>query len=377
MATYFKEVFGDMLPPILTNKNITDLPSPEQLKYKILIKGKRIHTESVEEEDEDYEESSEYNLNSPVSSPITNSKTPKEVKEKDSKNSKDVGMVPPKNKTVPKSKLAKELSDLMYLSAVGFKGFESVSGVPYEMSSFGESKCFKLIEKHGGAMIQYNIKQFSRTYPKGKRVDSSNYNPVPAWTCGCQMVALNYQTPSEPMFIQRGKFKDNGSCGYLLKPPSLLSTVLKWNPKRIPESMPDRKFKHLTVEVLSARKLPKSGVIDSSKSVEVSINPFVVLEMHGVPDDNRTFKTATIVDNGFNPNWNEKFEFPISYSPLAILLIVVNDSTTLGFGRIGHYSVPVHSIQTGYRMVPLLDDNTDSKKIPNANLLCKFSLVQV
>lgn len=34
----------------------------------------------------------------------------------------------------------------------------------------------------------------SRIYPKGTRMDSSNYNPQPFWNVGCQMVALNYQT---------------------------------------------------------------------------------------------------------------------------------------------------------------------------------------
>ena len=34
----------------------------------------------------------------------------------------------------------------------------------------------------------------SRIYPKGTRMDSSNYSPQPFWNAGCQMVALNYQT---------------------------------------------------------------------------------------------------------------------------------------------------------------------------------------
>lgn len=40
----------------------------------------------------------------------------------------------------------------------------------------------------------YNKRQMSRIYPKGTRVDSSNYSPQPFWNVGCQMVALNYQT---------------------------------------------------------------------------------------------------------------------------------------------------------------------------------------
>lgn len=34
----------------------------------------------------------------------------------------------------------------------------------------------------------------SRIYPKGTRIDSSNYSPQLFWNVGCQMVALNYQT---------------------------------------------------------------------------------------------------------------------------------------------------------------------------------------
>lgn len=41
---------------------------------------------------------------------------------------------------------------------------------------------------------RYNKNQLSRIYPKGTRVDSSNYMPQLFWNVGCQMVALNFQT---------------------------------------------------------------------------------------------------------------------------------------------------------------------------------------
>lgn len=37
----------------------------------------------------------------------------------------------------------------------------------------------------------------SRIYPKGTRMDSSNYMPQMFWNAGCQMVALNFQTMGE------------------------------------------------------------------------------------------------------------------------------------------------------------------------------------
>lgn len=41
----------------------------------------------------------------------------------------------------------------------------------------------------------------SRIYPKGTRMDSSNYMPQMFWNVGCQMVALNFQTMGECLIV--------------------------------------------------------------------------------------------------------------------------------------------------------------------------------
>ena len=41
----------------------------------------------------------------------------------------------------------------------------------------------------------------------------------PCRNYGLQVVALNYQTSDLEMQINRGRFRDNGGCGYLLRPP--------------------------------------------------------------------------------------------------------------------------------------------------------------
>ena len=115
------------------------------------------------------------------------------------------------------------------------------------MFSFGECKAGKLCTnnkctrcellgiKHSlrssYCVYQYNIisgliahmlacteRQLVRTYPKGTRVDSSNYDPLVMWRCGIQMVALNYQYPDTYMHLNQGFFRLNGGCGYILKP---------------------------------------------------------------------------------------------------------------------------------------------------------------
>ena len=51
-------------------------------------------------------------------------------------------------------------------------------------------------------MLACSEQQLIRTYPKGVRFDSSNYSPIPMWTCGMQLVALNWQYPGTSSAIQ-------------------------------------------------------------------------------------------------------------------------------------------------------------------------------
>lgn len=47
---------------------------------------------------------------------------------------------------------------------------------------------------------------------QGTRFDSSNFDPILPWLAGCQLVALNYQTVTEPMMVNVAKFRENGVC---------------------------------------------------------------------------------------------------------------------------------------------------------------------
>ena len=86
-------------------------------------------------------------------------------------------------------KISPKLSKLVnYIEAVHFPGFEA-EGKFYQMSSFGESKSFKIFEDPEKApdFVRYNSRQISRIYPGAKRQDSSNLKPLAAWNTGCQI----------------------------------------------------------------------------------------------------------------------------------------------------------------------------------------------
>lgn len=78
--------------------------------------------------------------------------------------------------------------------------------------------------------IRHNVEKLSRIYPAGIRTDSSNYNPVPLWNAGCQMVALNFQTACSDMDLNQGRFQVNGKSGYILKPSFMRDAGTDFDP---------------------------------------------------------------------------------------------------------------------------------------------------
>jgi hypothetical protein len=112
----------------------------------------------------------------------------------------------------------------------------------------------------------YNLHHMTRTYPAGARVDSSNYHPVLAWAMGCQMVALNFQTSDTPLLLNDGRFRQNGGCGYVLKPQAVLGEAERQPPM------------NLKIRVLSGTCLPKPD----GETVGETIDPYVTLSIHDV-----------------------------------------------------------------------------------------------
>jgi phosphatidylinositol phospholipase C beta len=122
------------------------------------------------------------------------------------------------------SKVNQMLSDLiLYCESVPFESFAHSKSTHSctQMSSFSEKKAFGLAETQGKDWFHHNIKHLSRIYPNGLRFDSSNYDPMPLWSSGCQLVALNYQTPDVYLQLNRAMFERNGGVGYVLKPKPL------------------------------------------------------------------------------------------------------------------------------------------------------------
>ncbi|XP_064396880.1 1-phosphatidylinositol 4,5-bisphosphate phosphodiesterase delta-1-like isoform X2 [Halichondria panicea] len=260
----------------------------------------------------------------------------------------------PKKKIKLNSKLSKCVNYVQSVHFPGIEGYDGVSPAPgkcWQMSSFGESTATKLSKESAVRYVTYNKVQVSRTYPKGSRVDSSNYDPTPMWNAGCQIVALNYQTPGKAMDLNEGKFRDNGGCGYLLKPAIMREDLSRFDHNQRSVHFSGFTPKVITVKVISGQKLPKPG----DKKGEI-IDPYVVLQVVGAECDNQKFRSKTVNDNGFNPRWSDQsFQMQVRFPELAVLRVKVMDEDwgPNADDFIGSYTLPLNCLVPGYRHVHL------------------------
>ena len=243
---------------------------------------------------------------------------------------------------------------------------ESIMNPTHHMHSFSENKVRSLSRKTDRyEWTIYNQSHCSRTYPAGSRVDSSNYLPILPWSVGCQMVALNFQTNDQALRLNDGRFRENGGCGYVLKPSSLLKMQEPTTSPRVPLK--------LSIRVVSGACLPKP----KEQKAEECIDPYVKVVLYdvknGYKDTVTSFNTNVVYNNGFFPIWNEdKFTFSVENSSVAMLQLSVYDKDVLATSDdfVASASIPVSCLRKGLRSVKLFDvSGTKSGAYDFASLL--------
>ncbi|CAH8510930.1 unnamed protein product [Heterobilharzia americana] len=419
LAKYCEEILGDMLlTKPLDNFPLepgVPLPPPEKLKRKILIKNKRLkpeaekqqlelflkgQTDAIQEENEVAEDpdlaidredgdgttGSKTNSGdfppvtgvdssvSPIATSLPQSSVGSSAELKRLQLKKEEGnltaeeeqmMMAQYHYTGATSSIHPLLSSFInYAQPVKFQGFDVAEerNNSHHMSSFNESVALGLIKKDCIAFVNYNKRQMSRIYPRGNRVDSSNYMPQIFWNAGCQMVALNFQTPDLAMQLNQGKFEYNGNCGYLLKPEFM--------------RRPERQFDPFS-------ESPMDGVIAATCEVKIisgqflsdrKVGTYVEVDMYGLPTDTirKEFRTRVVPNNGLNPVYGDDAVFvfrKIVLPDLAVLRFAVYEDT----GKlIGQRVLPLDGLQAGYRHISLRTEGNFPLSLPT--LFCQVSL---
>uniref|UniRef100_A0A8C7T8B3 1-phosphatidylinositol 4,5-bisphosphate phosphodiesterase n=1 Tax=Oncorhynchus mykiss TaxID=8022 RepID=A0A8C7T8B3_ONCMY len=403
MARYCEEIFGDYLlrHPLegYTVEAGRPLPSPIDLKRKILIKNKRLKPEVEQKQLESFKkhmeagetntpaillgaeteedvENGERDPNYPVYNELllcvqVVEEDPTEMSEAtEVTDTTDISEASEDNNIKKTGETTDDEEALIasytyvgattnihpYLSAmvnyaqpVKFQSFDVAEerNIHHNMSSFNESVGLGYLKTNAIEFVNYNKRQMSRIYPKGGRVDSSNYMPQIFWNAGCQMVSLNYQTPGTVLYWNM-LIKL-----YLLKPDFMRRS--------------DRMFDPFS-------ETPVDGVIAATCSVQVfsgqflsdkKIGTYVEVDMYGLPTDTirKEFRTRMVMNNGLNPAYNEEpFVFRKVILPdLAVLRLAVYDDNNK---LIGQRILPLEGLQAGYRHISLRNEGNKPLSLP-------------
>ncbi|KAL4786365.1 hypothetical protein BJX76DRAFT_126017 [Aspergillus varians] len=434
MVKIMKDTFGDqlILEPLLSNSFI--LPSPEELKRRILIKVKTCD-ETQESTRQDTSNSHvshgrKRSASSPfirpsqldshgmlplpsLSSPPTvgtDGPGPFLVPERRSLTTTSISSATEdsdgalvsarkERRKHQKSKITKPLSDLgIYTRGYKWHSFLSPESQTFNhVYSFAERSFESICREPSNKVLfeKHNLKCITRVYPSGFRLRSSNFDPLKFWRRGVQMAALNWQTYDVGMQMNQAMFAAGSDrTGYVLKPKSL-RVLSSEQDARITE----RKLVRFSVDVISAQQLPRPR----SMPVDGNINPYVEIEMFSADDRGQSFvfgeggmnasarngmsgigwphrrRTKIEQRNGYSPNFNESFRLSLEtkYPDLVFVRWTVWSSMdgrstgNAGSVQLATFTAKLTSLSQGYRYLPLYDVGGDQYIF--STLFCKIS----
>jgi hypothetical protein len=410
MVNILLDTFGEMLYVPTKEEVLEELPCPEKLRGRIIIKGKR------PPESELIDDVEEVQTEDDTSQPSNNAQMPSG----DADNGE--GQVKPLPTLLP------ELAWLTLFHGVKYKDFhQSILAPPSNMHSIGETKTTSILGKDPANTTMwrlYNVHHMTRTYPAGTRLDSSNYIPILPWTVGCQLVALNFQTNDSALSLNDGLFRQDGGSGYVRKPDVVMGRVgpkkssfqkglkeifngferfacdeeatrklmskLSSSPKEIQEMFARHELSLkekdeplcLKVRILSGSCLPKP---EGAKAGEI-IDPYVSVTIHDVMRGkdaklgyvSQSHTSATVDNNGFCPVWDESAstEFMV-YSPYVAMIQFDLWENDLDFDdKVAQAAIPIRHLRTGYRSIKLYDrNNSRAGSFRFATLLVEIEII--
>lgn len=406
-------------------EHMDDLPSPEDLRYKILVKVKasdphpnlssQSNSTTISRAPSTHSTNrwpstsvQSFSGQSTVSSGFTPFTSPGEIStdrsysptSEDGDQSEDSSSSPASSERPagrPKtSKITPELAALgVYLQGYSYRMPTDLNFRKFNhIYSINENTAVD-VAKHSEYKVvfeQHNMTNMCRVYPKAARVRSSNFDPSTFWRRGVQMVALNWQTYDIHMQMYQAMFAaDTDATGYVLKPEYLRKPrpLTHFFDKRA--KLPRHKIT-FSVKVISGHQLP----ILSTMGKPDLISPFVRIEMFSAEDRARGIasghggeevstpnsyhgigipfvkKTKVVRDNGFNPQFNDNITLALTtkYPELVFVRFTVCHAGKHP-KELATFTAKLDSLQVGYRHLPLYNNN--GEELIFSKLFCHFS----
>ncbi|CDP09195.1 unnamed protein product [Coffea canephora] len=379
VAQMLTETFGEILfcPE---SESLKEFPSPEDLKYRVIIstkppkeylEAKRLADKQNSQKERDSDDdgwgkepsSTEAAADEEDDDKIDNGGSDCNQDDEDDDDSDDKPHQAPVYKSLIAIHAGKPKGGLV----------EALRVEPDKVRrlSLSEQALEKAAESHGMDVVRFTQKNILRVYPKGMRVTSSNYKPLLSWMHGAQMVAFNMQGYGRSLWLMQGMFKANGGCGYVKKPDFLMKIGPNGQVFYPKEKQPVKTTLKVKVYMGDGWHLDfKQTHFDMYSPPDF----YTRVGIAGVPADVVMKKTKKKEDN-WTPIWEEEFTFPLTVPELALLRIEVHEydmSEKDDFA--GQTCLPVSELKPGIHAIPLCDHK--GEKYNSVRLLMRFEFVE-
>ncbi|KIJ69675.1 hypothetical protein HYDPIDRAFT_171707 [Hydnomerulius pinastri MD-312] len=429
LASIMHEVFGEALvsAPIEGRETFEKLPSPEDLKGRVLLKAKNLYVsenETIRQKDVTVDTESSSTETSASDSDMAHElkeewrkaklrdmDAVKELKDEFRKarnmfnrvrgrhQSPEISVTaalvgpatatstaivepPVRSDSKHDSKVKMSLSLvslLVYTVGVKCRGINKKEHyAPEHVFSLSETTANKILKQGMTDLIKHNKSHLVRIYPKGLRLNSTNYHPHRYWAAGSQLVAINWQTFDLGYMINHAMFQRNGRAGYVLKPSALRKSG---DPRKSDKEQVSCRTQHyLDVTIISAQQLPRPKDAMGHEIMDKHVvDPYVEVSIHtpdwghssssstpsssssSVASHSRvvTARTSSVKNNGFNPMWQEtlrlSFECVANMLDLVFVRFTVQRDGDHEGEPIAVYCISLGSLAMGYRHLPLHD----------------------
>lgn len=285
------------------------LPSPAELRGKILVKVKYVKPEVARK--------------NATKESIVRPRLRRERSASSSSGSENQDVLQGEEPNKKKPSIIESLSSLgIYTRSYHFKNLTSPEAlVPTHVFSLSEKKLMEVHESHGPTLFSHNRNFLMRAFPSGMRVSSSNLDPSVFWRKGVQIVALNWQKCDEGMMLNQGMFADSG--GWVLKPKGYRGSGKSRARELSHESQADaivHKTLSLAVEIIAGQDVP----LPTGDTRPHGFRPYVKCELHVEQPEERSgapiagggkakegdYKMRTKPSKGMEPNFGgERMDF--------------------------------------------------------------------
>ena len=204
-------------------------------------------------------------------------------------------------------------------------------------------------------LIKLSSHCMMKAYPQ--KFDSSNYDIIKCWCCGCQTAAINIQAVEDDYTLfNQIFFTQNNNCGYVLKPKKFLSNTFQFEDYKNPKYY----LKIKIINLFNLTKLIQIANISKSKNSKMQMKIYT-LGPYIENDSNNSKKykneyifeliggllTPSILDNKI-------IKIPVYEDNLGGIMIKFYYEKDV----IGRGCIPFCLMKMGYRKIPIYDNDT-------------------